>query len=170
MAERAYFREYHAWGDDGYPPEWHATIKHTVREDAGHRCLRCHHPYRVGAHGKGEWTPCDEQCRHGYAHTVDDGEGGRLARWRILTVHHLDGNKANCRWWNLAALCQRCHLTIQGRVKLDREFIGEHSDWFKPFAAGWYAWKYEHRDISRDEAMERMEELLAYEQRMERLV
>ena len=27
-----------------------------------------------------------------------------------LTVHHFDGDKANCEWWNLMALCQRCHL------------------------------------------------------------
>ncbi|GAH88897.1 unnamed protein product, partial [marine sediment metagenome] len=33
----------------------------------------------------------------------------------MLTVHHLDGNKANCEDWNLAALCQRCHLR-KGRI------------------------------------------------------
>ena len=31
-----------------------------------------------------------------------------------LTVHHFDGNKSNCEWWNLMALCQRCHLRRQG--------------------------------------------------------
>lgn len=30
----------------------------------------------------------------------------------ILTVHHLDGNKANCEPYNLAALCSPCHLKI----------------------------------------------------------
>jgi len=30
-----------------------------------------------------------------------------------LTVHHLDGDKANCAYSNLVALCQRCHLRIQ---------------------------------------------------------
>jgi hypothetical protein len=49
-------------GKDGYPPEWHETIKHAVREDAGHRCVRCLHPYVKGA---GEWSPCDAECRHG---------------------------------------------------------------------------------------------------------
>jgi hypothetical protein len=33
----------------------------------------------------------------------------------ILTVHHLDGDKANCTNANLVALCQRCHLHIQAR-------------------------------------------------------
>lgn len=31
----------------------------------------------------------------------------------ILTVHHLDGNPANCDWSNLLACCQACHLHIQ---------------------------------------------------------
>ena len=34
---------------------------------------------------------------------------------RVLTVHHLDGNPANCGYTNLVALCQRCHLHIQAR-------------------------------------------------------
>lgn len=28
----------------------------------------------------------------------------------ILTVAHLDHTKTNNRFWNLKALCQRCHL------------------------------------------------------------
>lgn len=38
----------------------------------------------------------------------DDGDG----KWSVivLTVAHLDHNKKNNRFWNLAALCQRCHL------------------------------------------------------------
>ena len=35
-----------------------------------------------------------------------------------LTIHHLDNNKSNCEEWNLAALCQRCHLHIQGKVNM----------------------------------------------------
>lgn len=48
-------------GADGYPAAWHETLKHAVREAAGHRCVRCLHPYVQGA---GEWSPCDEQCTH----------------------------------------------------------------------------------------------------------
>lgn len=61
-----------------------------------------------------------------------------------LTVHHLDGNKANCEAWNLAALCQRCHLKIQGRVKMEQLFMLEIlpvSGWFKPHYAGFLASK-----------------------------
>lgn len=56
-----------------------------------------------------------------------------------LTVHHLDGNKSNMEWYNLAALCQRCHLSIQGRVVMFRQWILPHSEWFKPYVAGYYA-------------------------------
>jgi hypothetical protein len=172
-------------GSDGYPPEWHATIKDAEREAAEHRCVRCHHPYRKGEHGKGAWTPCDKGCTHagpyriftGGAWSVGtfDDEGlvaPRLhaingtpveAAWRILTVHHLNGDKADCRWWNLAALCQRCHLTIQGRVVMARVWPWEHSEWFKPYVAGWYAHAYLGEDLTRAETEARLEELLDLE-------
>ena len=56
-----------------------------------------------------------------------------------LTVHHLDANKSNCSWHNLAALCQRCHLQIQAKVIMVRSWYLPHSEWFKPLAAGFYA-------------------------------
>ena len=55
-----------------------------------------------------------------------------------LTVHHLDGNKSNNDKWNLACLCQRCHLKIQGKVFLPQSFMFEHSDWMKPHVEGYY--------------------------------
>jgi len=57
----------------------------------------------------------------------------------VLTVHHLDLDPQNCQWWNLAALCQKCHLTIQAKVNMEQPWIFEHSEWFKPYAAGYYA-------------------------------
>ena len=62
----------------------------------------------------------------------------------VLTVHHLDGDKSNCADWNLAALCQRCHLAIQGRVKMDQLFMVEIldvSEWFKPHLEGYLSSK-----------------------------
>lgn len=66
------------------------------------------------------------RCKH--AHNYELGY--------VLTVHHLDRNKANCEDWNLAALCQRCHLHIQSKVNMDQGFLFEHSDWMKPFIEG----------------------------------
>lgn len=57
----------------------------------------------------------------------------------VLTVHHLDLDPQNCEWWNLVALCQRCHLHIQGKVILERPWMFEHTNWFKPYVAGYYA-------------------------------
>lgn len=85
------------------------------------------------------------------------------ATWHILTVHHWDGDKSNCVWWNLLSLCQRCHLAIQGRVNPDQPYFLEHSDWIKPYVAGFYAHKYLAQDLSRAEVCDRMEELLALE-------
>ena len=199
--------EEHECGEDGYPFAWHGGrvvrlnslpsgdppyryawqpeeslgIKYLIREQAGHRCLRCGHPYRAGDPAiseRGEWSPCDEHCTHGGPTEWHEGvypEGGlahgevpepfQVAQWRILTVHHLDEDKANCRWWNLAALCQRCHLRMQRAVVMGRPYHFEHSEWFKPYAAGFYAFKYLGEDLTREETMSRLEELLALEHR-----
>lgn len=168
-----------------YPADWD-EIGDRVRAEAGHRCIRCGHRYKTGEHGKGEWTPCDEHCtHHGPLAFIKDGDVaiianddmparnalaiaqgrkcGVVAQWRILTVHHLDGDKSNCEWWNLLSLCQRCHLQIQTRLNPEVAYFLEHSDWFKPYVAGFYAKKYEGRLITRAEAELRMAELLQYE-------
>ena len=45
----------------------------------------------------------------------------------------------HCAWWNIPALCQRCHLKIQNKVVMERQWMFEHSEWFKPYVAGYYA-------------------------------
>lgn len=91
------------------------------------------------------------------------GASNSRTGWRVLTVHHLDGDKSNCRWWNLPALCQRCHLSIQARVVMDQPFVFEHSAWFRSYAAGFYAWKYLRQDLSHAEVIARLDELLELE-------
>lgn len=176
-------------GPDGYPITWHKgepSVKDLVREEAGHRCIRCQHPFVVGE-TPGEWSPCDRRCHHRgparLSYTADDGSevlnhphllateagvvvgyGKRVdAHWRVLTVHHLTGVKADLRWWNLAALCQRDHLEIQGRVDMAQVYPHEHSTWFKPYAAGYYAATYLGEDLTREQTIERLDELLALE-------
>jgi len=47
---------------------------------------------------------CGRQCE----------EAPEAAEWdRRLTVHHLDGNRANCHRANLAVLCWKCHQEVQ---------------------------------------------------------
>lgn len=191
-------------GADGYPLAWRrgpdlgdgqrgVRIPDLVRADAGHRCIRCGHPYLTGVSDP-EWSPCDEMCVHAGPLRVDVGGGEYLtsklhpgkvpasieqiearevvagynapveAGYRVLTVHHLTMEKADCRWWNLVALCQRCHLQIQGRVKMAQVYPFEHTDWFKPYAAGYYAATYQGRgDVTREEVMDELDSLLSLE-------
>jgi hypothetical protein len=155
-----------------YPPDW-PEISLQVKQDAGWRCVRCGHRAELA----GQRVACDAACdlkRHpeswgmsfaDYANFTLLFPGGLLPnqRQRVLTVHHLDGDKANCRWWNLAALCQVCHLSIQGRVEMGRRWMFEHSEWFKPYVAGSYAFRYLGQGLTRPEVEARLVELLALE-------
>lgn len=91
--------------------------------------------------------------------------GSASVTGRILTTHHLDGDKSNDAWWNLLPLCQVCHLQIQAKVDPEQPYFLEHSAWFKPYVAGFYAKKYEGLDLTREQVMARLDELLAYELR-----
>lgn len=73
---------------------------------------------------------CCERC--GHEHDCDAGY--------MLTVHHLVPIKALCEDWNLTALCQRCHLKIQARVKMDQDYFLDHSKWFIPHLEGYRDW------------------------------
>lgn len=142
-----------------YPPDWD-EIGDRVRAEAGNRCVRCGHPQgdrmvSLATVGKvvGSFDsllmPCDERCTH--------PQDGKL---RVLTVHHLDNDKANVRWWNLAALCQVCHLQIQGKVQVGQAYLHPHTEWFRPYVAGFYAFTILGEDLTRAEVEARLEELL----------
>lgn len=114
-----------------YPDNW-PEIAEVVKRAAGWKCVRCNHPddpevCKLLGRRRGRLS-CTPECTHPH----DDKQ-------RVLTVHQLNGNKANVEWWNLASLCQACHLSIQGKVAMERIYLFEHSDWFKPYVAGYYA-------------------------------
>jgi three-Cys-motif partner protein len=66
-----------------YPPNWE-EIAQAVKDAVGWKCEEC-----------------------GTPHSPDSQAGC------ILTVHHIDGNPANCVRENLVVLCQRCQLRLQ---------------------------------------------------------
>ena len=68
--------------------------------------------------------------RCGHLHDVPAGY--------MLTVHHLDLHPNNCAWYNIPALCQKCHLQIQHKVILERDWMFEHTPWFRPYVAAYY--------------------------------
>jgi len=78
----------------------------------------------------------------------------------VLTVHHLDMDRSNCLWWNLAALCQQCHLHIQAKIVMERIWFLPHSEWFKPYVAGYTAHRLGLED-NREYVMANLNELLA---------
>ena len=137
-----------------YPGDWTETIAPRVKGEAGWRCARCRHPDHpedciIQGVVRGH-LPCDDQC---FGHSQD-------GRRRVLTVHHLDGDKSNVAWWNLAPLCQVCHLSVQARVALEQTYPFHHTPWFRPYVAGYYAWAVLGEDLDREEVEARLTELL----------
>ncbi len=141
------------------------------------------------------WSPCDHRCEHTgpvrgqiwpglpapppprpiefSERWPTAGDWTRYmpveAAYRILTVHHLNEVKSDLRWWNLAALCQRCHLTIQRKVTMENPWPWEHSAWFRPHAAAWYALRYRGEHLTYTQTMARLDELLALGQQHEQV-
>lgn len=133
-----------------YPADW-ATIAQRVKNDAARRCVRCKHPFNAA----GKPTLCDDRCDA----TRGMHKGSYIAvpfdeRLKGINygVHHFDGDKSNCRWWNLLALCNSCHLSIQARVIPERPWLFTHSTWAFPYICGFYAFFYGHTEITRQEA------------------
>ena len=108
-----------ASGKEDYPADWPEIAK-GIKDAAGWRCERCGHPHETPTNRQ----PCDDRCMH-----PPDG------KQRVLTVHHLDMNPANCADWNLVALCQCCHLSIQSRVDFAQA-------WMFDDLPGWLAWRW----------------------------
>ncbi|MDE3097418.1 MAG: hypothetical protein KGK07_15645 [Chloroflexota bacterium] len=119
-----------------YPPEWPA-LSLGLKQGAGWRCERCGHPddpaLRTLMGVRPGRLPCDGRCTH-----ATDG------KQRMLTVHHLDGNKANLERFNLAVLCQACHLSVQARVDFYRPYFLPHTPWMARHVEAFNVWAAEH--------------------------
>lgn len=115
-----------------YPADWPA-ISRAAKAATGWRCERCGHPddpaIRFLAGIAPGCLPCDGRCTH-------PPNGKR----RMLTVHHLDGDKGNCEPHNLASLCQACHLSIQARVCWERPYFLPHTPWMARHVEAHNAW------------------------------
>lgn len=90
----------------------------------------CEHEWQDGIRpgisgGKNEWS----KPRHFYS----DKDGVPTSSFASCL---LDDDKSNCADWNLAALCQVCHLQMQDRLEMRPAWIFEHSDWLKPHIQG----------------------------------
>lgn len=80
-----------------YPPEWiTGQIQQDIYSRAGWKCEHCGMIFEPGS----------TQAKH-----ARNAQGDPI----ILTVHHIDGDKGNCSWENLVALCQICHLKMHNQ-------------------------------------------------------
>lgn len=71
-----------------YAPNW-PQIAAEIKKKGNYTCERCKIVFRVS----------DEMVFHGRGYS--------------LGVYHLDHNKSNNLRWNLACLCNRCHLSLE---------------------------------------------------------
>lgn len=74
-----------------YPENWD-EISRTVKERQGWKCLKC-----------------------GKSHRGISDRGTMI----ILTTHHKDGDKQNNEDYNLEALCQSCHLSLDLKLHVE---------------------------------------------------
>jgi hypothetical protein len=71
------------------------------------------------------------------------GHPNEVVTGYVLTVAHLDHRLGDERW-NLAALCQRCHLKYEHRIDFrQRYFLPLMSPWFVPHYRGYLLWRLE---------------------------
>ena len=102
-------------GKGSYPADWY-EIATAIKDAAEWRCERCRHPHDTPTYR----AECDELCDHAL-----------YPNQAVLTVHHLDMNPANCEPWNLVALCQACHLSVQGRFDFTQSWMFDLPDWVR---------------------------------------
>lgn len=105
-----------------YPKDWKA-ISLRIREREGQKCKTCKAP-----NGQIVWRSADGakyMLERGEVFSSVDGEylgmckgseynGGNMVKI-VLTVAHLDHDPTNNDDANLAALCQKCHLTYDAK-------------------------------------------------------
>lgn len=94
-----------------YHPEWKTKIRPDILERDNHCCKFCgvKNNSLIHRYGKGinDWEYWPEGMES-EAWTLDGLKSTKV----ILTIAHLDHNKKNNDYNNLAALCQKCHLGI----------------------------------------------------------
>ena len=74
----------------------------------------------------------DWRCeRCGKPHGKGKGNG--------LNAHHLDWNRSNCAWWNLACLCAKCHLFVQIENEYTQVWMISKEPWLQVHIDGYWS-------------------------------
>lgn len=122
-----------------YHPKW-SLISRLIRKRENHKCKWCGiaNGTVVKRNADGsfrypcaqEWDMIHSRIRHSHSNMSESLKYHGFTKI-VLTVAHIDQNKDNNRFSNLAALCQRCHLShdIKQHVanrKYGRKHKGKH--------------------------------------------
>ena len=92
-----------------------------------------------GSHYPPNWAQISQAVKDAAAwRCIRCGHLHDPANRRTLTVHHLSMNKGENAWHNLVSLCQVCHLVVQAKVIMQRNWMFDHTLWFQPYAAAYY--------------------------------
>lgn len=94
-----------------YHPEWKTKIRPDILEREGHCCKFCgvrnHSIIHRYGNGANDWKYWPEGMES-EAWSLDGLKSTKI----ILTIAHLNHDKNDNDYSNLAALCQKCHLKI----------------------------------------------------------
>ena len=93
-----------------YPKNWKSEIRPAILERDGHKCKFCDVPngaliHRTG-NGVNDWVYWPEGIES-EAWSLDGLKSTKI----VLTIMHLDHDTTNNDYSNLAAACQKCHLS-----------------------------------------------------------
>ena len=118
-----------------YPANWHTEIRPRILERDGHRCKFCSVPnhlvikrikgdsYRTP--GSQEWDMINSRVRNCHSNLTESIRYHGFTKV-VLTIAHLDHDHTNSSDHNLAALCQRCHLQLDGKQHANNRKYGRN--------------------------------------------
>jgi len=120
-----------------YHPKWKLIVRLILKRD-NRRCKFCGienerviirltkgtKPFRNLCSTEWDWFHKLRRVGHRYSDALKKIGATKI----VLTIAHLDGNKDNNQFSNLAALCQKCHLNHDlGHHIMNRKY-GRHHD------------------------------------------
>ena len=85
-----------------------------------------------------DWPKIAEACKERAGWKCERcGRFHEKSRGRGLNVHHLDWNRSNCAWWNLACLCAKCHLFVQKETERQKTWMLSDAPWLQKHIDGY---------------------------------
>lgn len=118
-----------------YHPKWKLISRLIRFKRANNKCEKCFVPnhsiikrYADGCYrtpSAQEWDMIKSRIRYKQTSLQESLKFHGFTKV-VLTVAHLDRDKTNNRFHNLAALCQRCHLKHDLNQHIDNRKYGRH--------------------------------------------